>query len=70
MMDANNIQVKVFYIYSPRKPFERKEKVWFTRNSMLFDTVYSEEYVQLKNKNSKAVEQGFYLCFKTLYKYV
>lgn len=30
MMDANNIQVNIFYIYNPRKAFERKGKVCFT----------------------------------------
>jgi len=39
------------------------------RNSVLFNTVYLEEYIQLKKK-SKAVEQGSHTCALNAFTYV
>lgn len=67
MMDANNIQVNIFHIYSSRKASE----CMLYRNSILCNTIYSEEKGSTeKKRNYKFVEQNSYLCLKALYKYV
>lgn len=69
MMDANNIQVNVFYIYSPRKDFERQGKVWFT-GTWCYSIQFTQRNLFNWKKKSEFIEQGTYPCFKTLYKYV
>lgn len=70
MMDANNIQVNIFYIYSSRKASEREGNVCFTGIQSYAIQLTQRKRVQLKKRNYKFVEQNSYLCSKALYKYV
>lgn len=74
MMDANNIQVSIFYIYSSKKASEREGNVCFTGTKSYTIEFTWRKRIQLKNIYIyKFVEQNSYLCIKTLktlYKYV